>query len=70
LNHLRGLALDTDVLILDEPLNGLDFESATKVISMLLRKMEAGMGLLVISHNEEIFDALAGADQTYYLHAV
>jgi len=70
LNLLRGLALDTDVLILDEPLNGLDFESATKVISMLLRKMEAGMGLLVISHNEEIFDALAGADQTYYLHAV
>jgi peptide/nickel transport system ATP-binding protein len=70
LNLLRGLALDTDVLILDEPLNGLDFESATKVISMLRRKMEAGMGLLVISHNEEIFDALAGADQTYYLHVV
>jgi energy-coupling factor transporter ATP-binding protein EcfA2 len=70
LNLLRGLALDTDVLILDEPLNGLDFESATKVISMLRQKMDAGMGLLVISHNEEIFDALAGADQTYYLHAV
>jgi peptide/nickel transport system ATP-binding protein len=70
LNLLRGLALDTDVLILDEPLNGLDFESATKVISMLRQKMEAGMGLLVISHNEEIFDALAGEDQTYYLHAV
>jgi peptide/nickel transport system ATP-binding protein len=70
LNLLRGLALDTDVLILDEPLNGLDFESATKVISIVRRKMETGMGLLVISHNEEIFDALAGADQTYYLHAV
>lgn len=70
LNLLRGLALDTDMLILDEPLNGLDFESATKVISLLRRKMEAGTGLLVISHNEEIFDALAGADQTYYLHAV
>jgi peptide/nickel transport system ATP-binding protein len=69
LNLLRGLALDTDVLILDEPLNGLDFESATRVIAMLQRKMEAGMGLLVISHNEEIFDALAGPDQIYYLHA-
>jgi len=70
LNLLRGLALDTDVLILDEPLNGLDFESATRVIAMLQRKMEAGMGLLVISHNEEIFDALAGPDQSCYLHAL
>ncbi len=70
LNLLRGLALDTDVLILDEPLNGLDFESEATVISMLRRKMNAGTGLLVISHNEEIFDALAGLDQTYYLHAL
>lgn len=70
LNLLRALALDTDVLILDEPLNGLDFESATKVIRMLYRKMEAGMGLLVISHNEEIFDAFAGEENTYYLHSL
>jgi ABC-type glutathione transport system ATPase component len=68
LNLLRSLALDTDVLILDEPLNGLDFASATRVITMLHRKMEAGMGLLVISHNEEIFDSLAGDADTYYLH--
>jgi ABC-type dipeptide/oligopeptide/nickel transport system ATPase subunit len=68
LNLLRSLALDTDVLILDEPLNGLDFDSATRVIAILHRKMKAGMGLLVISHNEEIFDALAGETHTYYLH--
>lgn len=68
LNLLRGLALETDVLILDEPLNGLDFESATRVISILQRKMDAGVGLLVISHNEEIFDTLTGPAQTYYLH--
>lgn len=68
LNLLRSLALDTDVLILDEPLNGLDFDSATRVIAILDRKMKAGMGLLVISHNEEIFDALAGDTHTYYLH--
>lgn len=70
LNLLRGLALDTDVVILDEPLNGLDFESVTKVVSMLRRKTGAGKGVLVISHNEEIFDALTGPDLTYYLHAV
>lgn len=68
LNLLRGLVLDTDILILDEPLNGLDFESCTRVVRMLQRKMEAGMAVLVISHNEEIFDALAGR-RVYYLHA-
>lgn len=67
LNLLRGLVLDTDILILDEPLNGLDFESCTRVVRMLQRKMAAGMAVLVISHNEEIFDALAGP-RVYYLH--
>jgi peptide/nickel transport system ATP-binding protein len=67
LNLLRSLALDTELLILDEPLNGLDFDSCTKVIRMLDRKMRSGMGLLVISHNEEIFDVLAGSN-VYYLH--
>ena len=66
LNLLRGLALDTDILILDEPLNGLDFDSCTRVIGMLRRKMDAGVGLLVISHNEELFDVLAGTN-IYYL---
>jgi ABC-type dipeptide/oligopeptide/nickel transport system ATPase subunit len=67
LNLLRGLVLDTDILILDEPLNGLDFESCTRVVRMLQHKMAAGMAVLVISHNEEIFDALAG-QRIYYLH--
>ncbi len=68
LNLLRGLVLDTDILILDEPLNGLDFESCTRVVRILQHKMAAGMAILVISHNEEIFDALAG-HRICYLHA-
>jgi ABC-type dipeptide/oligopeptide/nickel transport system ATPase subunit len=68
LNLLRSLVLDTDILILDEPLNGLDFESCTRVVRMLQQKMEAGIAVMVISHNEEIFDALAG-HRIYYLHA-
>jgi ABC-type multidrug transport system ATPase subunit len=67
LNLLRGLVLDTDILILDEPLNGLDFESCTRVVRMVQQKMAAGMAVLVISHNEEIFDALAGR-RIFYLH--
>ncbi len=70
LNLLRGLFLHTDILILDEPLNGLDFESAQKVIAMLRKKQVEGKALLVISHNEEIFDAVAGREETYYLHSL
>jgi ABC-type multidrug transport system ATPase subunit len=69
LNLLRSLFLDTDVLILDEPLNGLDFESITKVLAKLREKLRAGKGILLISHNEEIFDALIPAEHIYYLHA-
>ena len=69
LNLLRGLFLDTDILIVDEPLNGLDFESTTKVISMLQKKQEAGKGILLISHNEEIFDRQVPREHVFYLKA-
>jgi peptide/nickel transport system ATP-binding protein len=69
LNLLRSLVLDTDILILDEPLNGLDFESIMKVLSMLKKKQKAGKGILLISHNEEIFDAIVPQEYVYYLQA-
>lgn len=69
LNLLRGLALETDVLILDEPLNGLDFESAGRVIAMIQRKQEQGKAILLISHNEEIFDRIVPPDCVYFLQA-
>ncbi len=69
LNLLRALVLDTDILILDEPLNGLDFASAVKVLSKVEDKLRDGKGVLIISHNEEIFDAVVKQENTYYLHA-
>jgi peptide/nickel transport system ATP-binding protein len=69
LNLLRSLILHTDILILDEPLNGLDFESVAKVIAMIETKLQSGIGVLVISHNEEVFDTLAAAKDIYYLHS-
>ena len=65
LNLLRTLSLDTELLILDEPLNGLDFVSIKKMIDLLLTKQEEGKGILLISHNEEIFDSLGTADRVY-----
>lgn len=69
LNLLRCLFLETDILILDEPLNGLDFESSTRVLALLGEKLRAGKGILLISHNEEIFDALIPKEHVYYLCA-
>ena len=69
LNLLRSLVLRTDILILDEPLNGLDFASAAKVIAKIEMKLQSGIGVLVISHNEEVFDTLAATEDIYYLHA-
>ena len=70
LNLLRGLSLNTAVLILDEPLNGLDFESAGKVITIIQKKQKEGTSVLLISHNEEIFDRLVNSDSVYYLSVV
>jgi peptide/nickel transport system ATP-binding protein len=69
LNLLRSLILHTDILILDEPLNGLDFASVAKVIAMIEMKLQSGIGVLVISHNEEVFDTLVAAKDIYYLHS-
>jgi energy-coupling factor transport system ATP-binding protein len=67
LNLLRTLALATDLIILDEPLNGLDFRGVTRVLGLLEEKRRSGSALLLISHNEEIFDSLVDEDHRYYL---
>lgn len=67
LNILRTLALETDLVILDEPLNGLDFVSVRKVLDLISRKQAFGTAFLMISHNEEIFDRLVGAGRTWFL---
>ena len=70
LNLLRSLLTNPDVLILDEPLNGLDFESIKKVMTYLGKKQEQGTGILLISHNEEIFDHYIPEDNIFYLREV
>jgi ABC-type glutathione transport system ATPase component len=67
LNLLRTIVLATDLLILDEPLNGLDFLSVKKVLSILDKKRREGIAMLMISHNEEIFDHFVDKEHVYYL---
>ncbi len=69
LNLLRTLALNTDLLILDEPFNGLDLESIQKVIALLQEKLRKGVAILMISHNEEIVESIVPPAGIYHLHA-
>ncbi|APF20522.1 ABC transporter related protein [Caldithrix abyssi DSM 13497] len=67
LNLLRALLLHPDLIILDEPLNGLDFMSIQRVLKLIAGKMVSGSGILLISHNEEIFDKIIPDEYIYYL---
>lgn len=69
LNLLRTLVLKPPLLLLDEPLNGLDLETIKKVLAHLRQVQRGGTGILLVSHNEEIFDALVPESSVYYLHA-
>lgn len=67
LNLLRTLILGTGLVILDEPLNGLDFVSVKKVLALLDAQRSGGSALLMISHNEEIFGHIVDEAHIRYL---
>lgn len=70
LNLIRALILDTDILILDEPFNGLDFFTLQKVLDLIRIRQRQGKSFLLISHNEEIIDHLVPSNRIYYLNNV
>ncbi len=51
---------DQDLLILDEPLNGLDKQGAADVRELLLKMKEQGKTILLASHNAQDIDILCG----------
>ncbi|MEW6512227.1 MAG: ATP-binding cassette domain-containing protein [Bacteroidota bacterium] len=67
LNLLRAFALSTPLTILDEPLNALDFESIGRVITLIEEEQRSGHGILLISHNEDIFDTIVPPERVYQL---
>ena len=48
---LRALERDPAVLLLDEPTSSLDADSVTAVEALLRERREAGMALLVVTHD-------------------
>jgi peptide/nickel transport system ATP-binding protein len=67
LNLVRAFALETPLLILDEPLSALDFDSITRVLSAVESLRDKGRAILLVSHNEDIFDALVPDASVYHL---
>jgi peptide/nickel transport system ATP-binding protein len=70
LNLLRAFTLSTPLIILDEPLSALDFESIDRVLLLIREALGRGQSILLISHNEDIFDELVPAGSVYQLKEV
>lgn len=50
---IRALVMEPDVLLLDEPTSALDQDTAHKVESALMRYLEDGGGILIVTHDPE-----------------
>jgi energy-coupling factor transporter ATP-binding protein EcfA2 len=53
------LALEPEILILDEPTAGLDFNGIYRVKNILLELNDKGVTVILISHNLDLVAALA-----------
>ncbi|MCA0446284.1 MAG: ATP-binding cassette domain-containing protein [Bacteroidetes bacterium] len=69
LNLMRSIASEPEVLILDEPLNGVDFRTIKMFTGILEKLLQNGTAILLISHNEDIFDKLSFKDNQIQLKA-
>ena len=54
----QAIMEDPDILVLDEPMNGLDNEGVEDIRKLLLDLKEQGKTILIASHNKEDIDVL------------
>lgn len=59
------LSMNPDVLILDEPLAGLDRKTGETVISLLMQLKKAGKTLIIATHDDRIIEKLGGRIITF-----
>jgi ABC-type nitrate/sulfonate/bicarbonate transport system ATPase subunit len=57
-NVLRALASDRPIVLFDEPLTGLDAETAEAVVSLIARET-AGKIVVIVTHQSEAFASIA-----------
>jgi ABC-type multidrug transport system ATPase subunit len=56
---LAALTGDPELLVMDEPTNGLDTEGAAVLVSLLREREERGLSALVATHDRSFVDAVA-----------
>ena len=61
----QALMEDPDILLLDEPMNGLDNEGVREIREILLQQKKNGKILVIASNNKEDIDVLC--DEIFYL---
>jgi ABC-type lipoprotein export system ATPase subunit len=61
----RAILSDAEFLLLDEPTSALDRERSKLLASELAKEKAAGRGLLIVSHDDVVFNELA--DERYLL---
>ncbi len=61
-----GLANNADLLLLDEPVAGIDKENCEKIYGMILRLKEEGKTVIQIEHNHDFVESLS--DTVWFLH--
>ena len=54
----QAIMEDPNILILDEPMNGLDNQGVEDIRKLLLELKEQGKTILIASHNREDIDVL------------
>jgi ABC-type lipoprotein export system ATPase subunit len=57
-NILRSLLLNTDIILFDEPLKGMDYKSISRFLVVLQDLLDSDKALIMVSHSEDIFDRL------------
>jgi ribose transport system ATP-binding protein len=62
----KWLAMDPDILIMDEPTAGVDIGAKTEILAVIRRLADAGKGVLVIS--SEPAELLAVSDRLLIMH--
>ncbi len=60
----QALMEDPDLLLLDEPMNGLDNDGVREIRKILLEQKERGRLVIIASHNNEDIEVLC--DEIYY----
>jgi len=56
---IRALIQKPRVLLLDEPTGALDEDATDKVAKLLMERRDAGLALLIVTHDRDIADRLA-----------